>query len=73
MKKLLLITLLICNSLCLFAQSGAIKGRVVDSKTHQPIEYASAAIFKGDESSPVAGAVSKADGSFELSKLSAGN
>ena len=73
MKKLLLIILLICNSLYLFAQSGAIKGRVVDNKTHQPLEYASAAIFKGDESSPVAGAVSKADGSFELSKLSAGN
>ncbi|PTQ93995.1 outer membrane receptor protein involved in Fe transport [Mucilaginibacter yixingensis] len=73
MKKILLLILLLSNSISLFAQTAAIRGRVADSKTRQAIEYASAAVFKaGDSSSLVAGVISKANGSFEFSKLPAG-
>ncbi|MFD2874167.1 TonB-dependent receptor domain-containing protein [Mucilaginibacter ximonensis] len=72
MKKIFLL-LLLCKSFSLFAQSSLVKGHIMDSKTHQPVEYASAALFRADNSSLVTGTVTKADGSFELNNLSAGN
>lgn len=72
MKKNLLTALLLFNCLFLFAQTATIKGRIIDGRTHQPIEYASAAVFRATDSSLVAGAVSKANGTFELNNLPAG-
>lgn len=72
MKKTLLSLFLAFNCFTLFAQTAAIKGRIIDSQTRQPVEYASAAVFKMADSGLVAGTVSKGNGSFELSGLPAG-
>ncbi|PWK77080.1 outer membrane receptor protein involved in Fe transport [Mucilaginibacter oryzae] len=72
MKKTLLSLFLAFNCFTLFAQTAVIKGRIIDSQTRQPVEYASAAVFKMADSGLVAGTVSKGNGSFELSGLPAG-
>jgi len=73
MKKILFSILLLCSSIFVFAQTAHVKGRIIDSQTHQPIDYASAAIFKAGDSSLVTGTVSNSSGVFELDKLPAGH
>ncbi|HEY9535205.1 MAG TPA: TonB-dependent receptor [Mucilaginibacter sp.] len=72
MKKLLLSLLLILPGGYLLAQTARITGRITDQKDHATIEYASVALFRLPDSALVAGTVTKANGSFELAKLSAG-
>jgi ferric enterobactin receptor len=56
-----------------FAQDASISGIVVDEQTKQPVEYASVALLKISDSSVVTGALTKASGAFEFSKLAQGN
>lgn len=53
-------------------QIGKIKGIVLDSKTKQPIEFATIALYKLKDSSLVTGAVASDKGAFELSSLGFG-
>lgn len=55
------------------AQNTAVKGRVIDAKTHAPVEYASAALFRTSDSSLVAGSVSNTAGLFVIGKIASGN
>lgn len=71
MKKYLLL-LLLKLPFTLLAQTAQLKGRVIDSQTNLPIEYASAAVFRIADSALVAGTITKANGDFELVKLPAG-
>jgi ferric enterobactin receptor len=63
--------LLFCN--LSIAQNGTIKGTVVDNQTRTPIEYASIALLHWKDSTVLAGALSKKNGSFTLTKLDTGN
>jgi outer membrane receptor protein involved in Fe transport len=45
---------------------GQITGRVLDSKTSQPIEYANIVVFSQQDSSQITGSVSSTDGSFVI-------
>lgn len=53
------------------AQNASIKGTLKDEQSNQPMEYASVALLKND-STVVAGTVTKGNGSFEFSKLQPG-
>lgn len=50
-----------------------ITGTVVDSATHQPIEYASVAAFRMKDSLMMGGAVTNANGAFAIRELQAGS
>ena len=61
--------LLVCGMLCMAGSvmaQGKISGRVYDSKSGQPIEYATIAVLKVQDSALVTGTVSESNGSFEV-------
>ncbi len=71
MKKILLSTLFCFLSFCLFAQQTGnqintykIKGRLLDSASHHPLEYATVSLFLNDAKKPVNGTVSDRKGDF---------
>ena len=49
-----------------------IKGKVVDSSTHTPMEFASVAIYSAADSTIAGGVITTSNGSFEINKLTAG-
>ena len=53
-------------SLAASAQQGTIRGRVVDARSGENIEYANIAVLKATDSSLVNGTVSEANGTFRL-------
>ena len=56
---------MLCMTGSVMAQ-GKISGRVYDSKSGQPIEYATIAVLKVQDSALVTGTVSESNGSFEV-------
>nr|MBC7611763.1 TonB-dependent receptor [Pseudopedobacter sp.] len=72
MKYILLLSALLF-SLSLKAQkSGQLTGLVVDSVTHQPIDYASIGLYKSGTEKPIDGVVTAVDGKFSLDNLKDG-
>lgn len=53
--------------------AGSITGRVIDSASKVPIEYGSVALYTTEDSSLVSGAVTDAEGNFELHDIVADN
>ncbi len=53
-------------------EEGIVKGKVYDSKTKKPIEYATVAIYKSDDDSVVTGTISDANGEFKIKGLEPG-
>ena len=49
-----------------WAQQGTVKGRVVDARTGENIEYANIALLKAKDSTLVNGTVSESNGSFAV-------
>ncbi|HSV11626.1 MAG TPA: carboxypeptidase regulatory-like domain-containing protein, partial [Hanamia sp.] len=79
MKKILLSTLFCSVTFCLLAQQTGtqinaykIKGRLLDSVSHQPLEYATVSIFLHGEKKPVNGAVTDHKGEFVVNDLRPG-
>ena len=52
--------------------TGRISGTVTDSISKSPVEYASVSLYKNDETAPVSGVVTEADGSFKLNGIAPG-
>jgi outer membrane receptor protein involved in Fe transport len=71
-KHLLLLSIFISITQKLLAQTIKVKGIIIEKNTNQPIEFASVIILKPD-SSIVAGALSQANGSFEIALNTTGN
>lgn len=67
MKKILLIITLIISFSALYAQKGTIKGRVFDSKTNEPLEFANI-IIQGTN----VGSTSDLDGNFIFTGVNPG-
>lgn len=63
-KRLILWMCCMAGMVCTAMAQGTISGRVYDSKTGHPIEYATVAILKVKDSSLVTGTVTEANGSF---------
>lgn len=53
-------------------EKGILKGYVYDSKTQKPVEYATIAVYKRDDNSVVTGAISDANGGFNIKGLEPG-
>jgi len=77
-KKILSPVLFCFISFPIFAQTNPItstfkiKGRLLDSKSHQPLEYATISIFPKGSKKPTNGAVSDRKGNFEVDKVAPG-
>ena len=65
MKRLIVLMLLFLPAMAV-AQQGTVKGRVVDARTGENIEYATVALLKVSDSTLVNGTVSESNGSFVL-------
>lgn len=65
--KQLFVTLLICLPFFVQAQQGSVRGRVVDARTGDNIEYANVALLRVSDSTLVNGTVSQRNGTFNLS------
>ncbi len=83
MKKLYILFLAILSifsSISTFAnnasaplnESGSVVGKVLDSKSKQPVEYANIAIYSYEDSSLVTGGITDMDGSFTIKDLKPG-
>ena len=55
------------------AKSGKIKGKIIDSETKSPMEYANVAIYRKQDATLVTGAISNEAGIFEIGDLPFGN
>ncbi len=51
---------------------GIIKGKITDSKTKQPVEYATVAVYKKEDNSVVTGVITDANGEFKIKGLKPG-
>lgn len=77
MKKIVFLTLICSLCLTVSAQQAPntgfrIKGRVTDSVSGQPLEYATISVFPAGAKSPVTGAVSDHEGTFVVNNVAAG-
>ena len=66
MKRLLVMVLLLAAALSAAAQKGTVRGRVVDARTGENIEYASVALLRVADSSLANGTVSESNGTFAV-------
>jgi ferric enterobactin receptor len=80
MKSPFAILLLLCSSFVTLAQNAdnsgdaklKVTGRVIDSLSHQPIQYASVSITKQKDPKPAGGGMTTAKGGFTLDALTPG-
>lgn len=67
--KFLFVFIFIVFSGNLFAQKGIVSGRIVDSETNLPLEYASVAVYNSTDSSLINGTITNDSGSFKIEKI----
>ena len=79
MKNIILITLLLIISYSIFAQQPAIqntgykiKGRLIDSASNHPLEYATVSLFLKGEKNPVNGTIADSKGNFKIDNITTG-
>lgn len=68
----LLLAVLILLPLTLFAQKYTVEGKIVDSETGQPLEYATVSLLKTADGSLVTGGITDSSGEFSI-PVEAGN
>lgn len=78
MEKIILIALLLFPFINIYAQKPAggkarITGRIVDSATHAPLEYATVSVFSKNDTKPLTGTTTSNSGKFEITGLPLGN
>jgi len=80
MNKLLILLLALTVALAVRAQDGAdekkeggrITGRVIDSLSHQPLQYATITLYKKDQPKPAGGGMTSPKGTFAIDDLAPG-
>lgn len=78
MKYLFVLLFFLCSSLALSAQprvdapKGQVSGKIIDSVTKTPVDYAPVSIYKEGSTSPFNGAVADPKGNFTINNLSPG-
>jgi len=73
LKWIGILIIILCLSTSGFAQiSGKINGKVIDSVTMSPVDYATVSIYKTGASSPFNGATTDSEGNFTIGDVSAG-
>jgi ferric enterobactin receptor len=78
MRFFFTLLIFVCCSLVLKAQpynnpKGHVSGKVIDSVTKQPVDYATISVFKDGGTSPINGVVTDPKGSFTITNLNPGN
>jgi ferric enterobactin receptor len=74
MRPLACLLFLLCCSAGMYAQSNAkITGKVIDSVSHKPVEYATITVTDKLTRQIINGAITDSTGAFEVNKLPAGN
>jgi outer membrane receptor protein involved in Fe transport len=54
-------------------ENGKISGKVIDSFTNRPLEYATVSLFRAGKKTPINGTTSDSSGYFEITKFTSGN
>lgn len=78
MKKILFFALLSVLNFSLYAQSAnengtyKIKGKLLDSASHRPLDYATISVFLNGSKKPINGTVSDSKGDFTVKELTSG-
>ncbi|HET7118268.1 MAG TPA: hypothetical protein VFI29_17355, partial [Hanamia sp.] len=77
MKRIFLPVVFCILSLSVLAQKPSstrfkIKGKLIDSVSRLPVEYATISIFSGNSKKPINGAISDNKGNFVISNIAAG-
>lgn len=62
----LILTLLIFVPIALFAQDYVVKGKIMDSETDQPLEFATVSLLKASDESLVTGGIAGSEGDFSI-------
>lgn len=71
--KYIFVFIFVIYSGILLAQKGSVSGHVSDSKTDQPLEYASVAVFSASDSILINGTITPGTGVFKIEKLKNGD
>lgn len=71
-QKLALLLLLLVAPLALHAQTGTVRGTLLDAATSQPLPFANVVLLRAQDSSFVAGAETAENGTFLLDKVAYG-
>ena len=71
--KILLTGLLLIFGTLIYAQDGSVSGSVADSKSGNPLEFASVVLYSSVDSSLVAGVITNEDGVFSIPKVKKGS
>src|SRR6185312_15423957 len=74
MRLFICLAWLVCNSISVYAQSSArIKGKVIDSVSGKPVEYATVIVTDNATKKVINGAAADEKGTFEVTDLGAGS
>lgn len=84
MNKYFILSLIILINMILFGQdnrreinrgsfTGTIKGKVIDSSTNKPIDYANVTLFRASDSTTATGGISNEKGEFQIGDIRPGN
>ena len=84
MNKYFILSLIILMNMILFGQddrreinrgsfTGTIKGKVIDSSTNKPIDYANVTLFRASDSTTATGGISNEKGEFQIGDIRPGN
>jgi ferric enterobactin receptor len=72
MKYIYTFLFIIISAAAVKAQTGKISGRITDSVTKQPVDYATISLFKAGAASPFNGSVSDTKGNFTIDNIANG-
>ncbi len=76
LHQLIMMVLLVCAHQVyanpLEEAKGVLKGKVIDSKTKQPLEYVSVAVYEKSSGKLITGSISQSDGAFKISDVGDG-
>lgn len=71
-KEAVLAILFMLFTLSTFAQTGSVKGRIIDAKTKKPLEFVNVSIRAIETQKPLTGTVSDSTGVFRINRVKNG-
>ena len=70
-KEAVLAILFMLFTLSTFAQTGSVKGKIIDAKTKKPLEFVNVSIRAIETQKPLTGTVSDSTGVFRINRVKA--
>ena len=71
-KEAVLAILFMLFTLSTFAQTGSVKGKIIDAKTKKPLEFVNVSIRAIETQKPLTGTVSDSTGVFRINRVKNG-